>query len=242
MGSQPLSKPAGRRLGLVVALAVEAKALGLPASPMGKVHSCTGGHLAVLSGMGPEAAAEAGRALLAAGAEALLSVGTAGALRGDLQAGDLCIPRKILWREAAYSADEALASHFLAQHPQARREDLLSLAQMLVDRQSKTAYAQQALAVDMESGALAALAKAEGLPFLALRVIVDSVDAVVPDAVRFGVDAVGTPRLPGFLWQLLRRPQDLPRLLRLGGQMQRAAATLRQLRSEWESGELRCGH
>ncbi|WP_308388132.1 5'-methylthioadenosine nucleosidase [Acidithiobacillus sp. AMEEHan] len=242
MGAQSLSKPAGRRLGLVVALAVEAKALGLPASPMGKVHPCADGHLAILSGMGPEAAANAGRALLEAGAEALLSVGTAGALRSDLQAGDLCIPRQILWQERAYSADEVLASHFLAQHPQARRENLLSLAQMLVDRQSKAAYAQQALAVDMESGALAALAAAEGHPFLALRVIVDSVDAVVPDAVRRGVDAVGNPRLPGFLWQLLRRPRDVPRLIRLGGQMQRAAITLRQLGRASEKGGWGCGH
>ncbi|MEY2341349.1 5'-methylthioadenosine nucleosidase [Acidithiobacillus sp. IBUN Pt1247-S3] len=223
-------------------MAVEAKALGLHAARTGVVQDYGAGHLAVLSGMGSEAAIQAGRMLLAAGADVLLSVGTAGALHADLQAGDLCIPEQILWQEGAYPVDVAWASGFSARYPQARRGNLLSVDRVLVDPQTKALHAQAALAVDMESGALAALAVAQGRPFFALRVIVDSADSGLPDAVRYGVDALGRPRLPAFLWQLLARPQDLPQLIKLGRQMQKAEATLRHLRSELERGGSPCEH
>lgn len=230
MGAQPLSEAPGPRLGLCVALAAEARALGVGVHNPRRVQAYAGGDYAILAGMGPEAARSAASALVAAGAQALLSVGTAGALRQDLRAGDLLLPDTILWQGREYPVDQHLAENFPVSFPAAPRGALLTLAAPLATPAAKAQAAAQALAVDMESGAIAALAQELGMPFLALRVIVDSADSRLPQAVLHGVDAFGRPRLPGFVWQLLRRPQDIPALLRLGRQMQAAAATLRHLR------------
>ncbi|MEL5849134.1 MAG: 5'-methylthioadenosine nucleosidase [Candidatus Igneacidithiobacillus chanchocoensis] len=223
-----------------MALATEAQALGVGVHDPRRVQAYAGNNYAILAGMGPEAARSAASALVAAGAQALLSIGTAGALREDFHAGDLLIPEAILWEGAEYPTNPRLAQRFRAHFPAAPRGALLTLAAPLATPATKAQAAAQALAVDMESGAIAALAQELGMPFLALRVIVDSADSRLPQAVLRGVDAFGRPRLPGFVWQLSRRPQDIPALLRLGRQMQAAAATLRHLRGPLQGRAEQC--
>ena len=240
MGAQPVSESPGPRLGLVVALAAEAKALGVATLCPESAQDYGRDDLLVVSGMGADAARRAGQTLLTAGAEALVSVGTAGALQPDLQPGDLCIPEQILWQSQNFPTAPVLVESFQRRFPTARAGALLSLPQVLSDPQEKAKYAEQALAVDMESGVLAALAAQQGVPVLALRVVIDTHDTRLPDAVRYGVDAYGRPQPLRFLRYLLRRPQDLPQLLRLGQQMQKAQATLRQLRRAIQMEECAC--
>ena len=83
-----------------------------------------------------------------------------------------------------------------------------------------------AMAVDVESFAVMQVAKAHNLPGLILRAVLDPVHQSLPEAAVSGVNANGETRIWPVIKGLMRRPQDLPDLMRLGGQKKRACETL----------------
>jgi hopanoid-associated phosphorylase len=86
-----------------------------------------------------------------------------------------------------------------------------------------------ALAVDMESHAVAEVAHAAGRPFLVLRAIADPADQALPRTATVALGPGGEVRLLAVARALLERPAELPALLRLGRQSRRALAALRRV-------------
>jgi adenosylhomocysteine nucleosidase len=89
----------------------------------------------------------------------------------------------------------------------------------------------RALAVDMESAAVAEVAADHGLPFLALRVILDTARDSLPESILRAFDPVaerrhGLRRAWPLLRPLLYAPADWGPLLRLAGQYRRARHAL----------------
>lgn len=201
-------------VGIVCGLASEAAAIGVRAA---------------VSGASAEAAGREAARLAAEGAVALLSVGLAGALAPGLRPGDLLVPARVVERGGrAHAADAGLAAALgLAFEAQA----LLGSDELVADVAEKAALhaATGAVAVDMESHAVARAAAAVGLPFLAIRAIADPADAAIPPVARASVGADGRVRVAATLRALLRRPQDLPALLALGRASAAAHARLRRL-------------
>jgi hypothetical protein len=79
----------------------------------------------------------------------------------------------------------------------------------------------------MESAALARVAGAAGLPFLALRAVTDEVRHTLPDFDRM-TDTAGQ-LTPGWgLLHFLLHPADVPRLVRLWPASRRAGEALRR--------------
>jgi hypothetical protein len=74
----------------------------------------------------------------------------------------------------------------------------------------------------MESLAIAEIAQTHGLPFIAVRVIVDSAGDSLPRAVTAAADSEGHLQVWRLMGELLRTPADLGPLLRLA-QRYRAA-------------------
>ncbi|MFL1461401.1 nucleoside phosphorylase [Roseococcus sp. DSY-14] len=72
-----------------------------------------------------------------------------------------------------------------------------------------------AAAVDMESGFAADLAAAWGIPFAALRAVGDAAADAVPASAMQGLNADGSAAPGRVALALLRRPGDLPGLLRV---------------------------
>jgi adenosylhomocysteine nucleosidase len=93
----------------------------------------------------------------------------------------------------------------------------------------------RAVAVDMESAAVAAVAAEHGLPFLALRVILDTARDTLPPSITRAFDPTaggrpGRPRAAALLWPMLCAPADWGRLLRLAAQYRLARRSLSQCR------------
>jgi adenosylhomocysteine nucleosidase len=82
-----------------------------------------------------------------------------------------------------------------------------------------------AVAVDMESSAVAQSARTHGLPFIAVRAIVDTAKDVVPPAVSAASES-GQVRIGRLLLGLLRSPSDLMPLLRLARRYNAATGSL----------------
>lgn len=223
------------RVGVVTALAPEARALANRALPPRQVVSVGDGAAVWLGGMGQQAAHEAAQALVEAGATALAVFGVAGALSPHLHSGSLLCPSRIIDEHGqlyqptpAWHA--ALGRHLEDAGLSARMTgSLLSLGAPLRDASAKTAMRDrhQAIAVDMESAAVAAVASERHLPFVVLRAIVDERDDDVPGELHDGIDAWGRPRPLAMLLTLARHPGLLPALPRLAARMHKATSALR---------------
>lgn len=190
----------------------------------------------VCAGASHARAAVLARQLVDAGVEALLSFGIAGALDPALASGTLIVAKAVVTDDGGrYDCDrdwqEALRGA-LAETQEACRHGMVAGSSRLCRDPSdkRDLFARTGcLAVDMESGAVAAIAAEAGLPFLAVRALADRAQDALPPLVEEAVKPDGMPALRRVFLSLLRQPSQVPAMLRLARQSERALARLRRL-------------
>jgi adenosylhomocysteine nucleosidase len=229
-------------VGVVCALAAEARHLG-PAPPRAQPLTSLGdGTLLAVSGMGRAAAAQSARALIGAGATALVSWGMAGGLDPALSAGTIFLPSEVISLDGAAVVTarqwrERLGAAIAACRPATRdslTHGLLTQGRLLTSPKAVGSLADKAtlfngmraMAVDMESFAVAEVALANQLPFIAVRVIVDSAADVLPRAVTAAADGEGHLQMWRLMGALARAPADLAPLIRLARRYRAANRSL----------------
>jgi adenosylhomocysteine nucleosidase len=225
--------------GIVAALTAEADTLGplQPGHPGAAanmtIHTLPDGNLLAISGMGPEAALRASHALVAAGAHGLLSFGLAGALDPGLLAGTVLLSETVTdGAGTVYPTDAAWRARLAARAGRdLRGGSLLSLARPLTLPAAKSqAWVRTgAVAVDMESVAIAAVASAGGLKFAVARVVIDTAADAVPGSVTRATDERGEVAYLRLAAGLIRRPVELFALLTLARRYRVALRSLRDL-------------
>ncbi len=220
-------------LGIVAALAAESRSLGAASGDAGAATLLEDGTLLIVSGVGPAAARAGARRLVAERVAALLSWGMAGALDPGLAAGALVLPAEVISPEGLVfkTAPEwrARVSSAMASRHTVCSGRLLTCAEPLGSPAAKSHAFRRAgaVAVDMESSAVAEIAAGARLPFLALRAIVDTAADEVPrSALSALTPEAGALRIGRLLAALARAPQELPALLRLGGRYRSARRAL----------------
>lgn len=221
-------------VGFVVALPAEARTLVRRRIRFNELVELPGGHRLIVSGTGPTHAHNAAARLLEHKVDALVSWGCAAALAPTLNAGDLVLPQQIL---APDGSRHAVCPEW---HERVRKTltpmSLVSTDLLLGNPEivANTAEKQKlhttkgAVAVDMESAAVASVATTQGLPFLAVRAIADSADMNLPNSVTVAVDNRGDINLPKLLGYALAHPAEFLALARLGKAFHAAANTLRR--------------
>jgi adenosylhomocysteine nucleosidase len=219
-------------VGIVCALAAEARHLGPTQRRRAPLSVLSDGTLLAVNGMGGAAAAAGARTLIDAGADALVSWGMAGGLDPALHAGAILLPSEVVQQDRAPIAtasawrerlEQALGAHAPVAHGR-----LLTDAHAIASVETKGALfrATGAAAVDMESYAIGELACAEGLPFLAVRVIVDGAADRLPRPVAAAADAAGQLSIWRLIGALARAPSEFAPLLRLARRYQAASRSL----------------
>lgn len=222
-------------IGIVSALAAEARTLG-PAAPHGiGLRQLADGALLAVSGIGESAAAAAARRLVLAGATALASFGMAGALDPTLVCGAVVLPEEVAaWDGAGADAAVSATSSEWRQRLRAALPAsciavggrLLTSARPLGRAVKADAWRiSRAAAVDMESAAVAQVAGQAGLPFIVLRVIVDTTADELPPAV-IAASGGGQLRIARLLAGLVRAPGDVGSLIRLSARYRIASRVL----------------
>ena len=208
-------------LGIVVALQREAKSLTKKSIPLRTPVKIAEQVVLIVSGMGPQQARAAAQILVQQGATALLSWGTAAALDPDLRSGTLFIPDTIIDSEGhTYSTDTQWKARLVTELSHSLRlanGNLITSFRIISTPQDKHELFKRhkCPALDMESAALAAVAQAESIPFLAIRAIVDTADMVLPNSVISALDNDGKPDIVKLISGLLFQPQDWRALIRL---------------------------
>ena len=86
----------------------------------------------------------------------------------------------------------------------------------------------RALAVDMESAAIARVAQEENVPFFTLRVICDPADEEVPQKLYDCLDKNGNVRPAAVLFSLVRRPSLVLDMQRMGRHFAAARQALKR--------------
>ncbi len=223
------------RVGIVAALAAEARALGAARRGADGLASLADGSLVGVSGMGFEAAARAAERLAQAGCGALMSSGFAGGLDPALAAGTVVVPYTILF-EGAPALDAAAAwRERLVRSLSGTLPTPIASGRTLTCLQPRTSVSGKreafrrtgAVAVDTESYAVAQVAAARRLPFLAVRVIVDTAHDEVPGALVETADAEGRIGARRLLLAILSDSAGIGALLRLSRRYRSARRSLR---------------
>jgi adenosylhomocysteine nucleosidase len=224
--------------GVVAALDFEARRFGARSA-----HS-----LVSVSGIGADNAARAAHSLAAAGAAALLSWGVAGALDPALRSGTAVLPLEVMVAGRRYQTDRLwhgqVAMALQGRVPLVSGALLTSeIAVASAAHKADLFQHSGAVAVDMESAAVAGVAAQLRLPFLALRVILDTARDSLPDSVLRSFEAPPDEAPPGQsrasagtgagassaaprIWPLLCAPGDWGGLLRLAMQYRLAGRAL----------------
>ena len=190
------------------------------------------GGILTIAGMGARRAEAAVRALLAQEVTGLVSWGTAGGLIPELSPGGLILPRIILRADrTCYDVDPAWHGSLrerLEGRVRFHEGPLGESPKVLVTPEDKESFSSRtgAVAVDMESGAIAAVASGAKIPFIAIRAISDAFDSVLPFTVLKSFDKFGRVDKVRLMRGLARHPQDLTRWLRLVRELGSARKTL----------------
>ena len=199
-------------LGIVTGLTAEAKiarSLGVPVRAGGGT---------------PEGAERAAHELVALGVTGLLSFGLAGGLDPELKPGDLIVPNAVV-EDGRIRITNQLLSGCLGE---ARQGMLLAHSQIVVSAAEKAALAKSTLcrAVDLESGAVARVAQANGLPFAVLRAICDDAALSLPPAASAALNSKGAIAISRVALSILLNPLQIPALIALGSDAGRARQAL----------------
>lgn len=190
-------------------------------------------------GIGHQRAAQTARRAfdLLPGAELVIGTGVVGALSSGLKAGDLVLSDRILTIDGDGRIDEQAAKLGDAHIRAAGRSLALAgiayssgailtshrvLATAAEKRRAKETTG--AIAVDMETAAIAAEAGARGLPFVAIRAVLDEVDDDVVGAEM--ADEHGIVRPLAATSFLVRNPGTLLKLPRMMRNLSRATAAI----------------
>lgn len=222
-------------LGIVVALSGEAEPLSQQRLPPNEVIRLNENVQLFISGMGAQAAQQAGQALLKQGAQALLSWGTAVALKPGIKPGQLLLPGNVMTAGKAPVPVSQDWHTLLIEHCtdtfSVCTEPLIATDEILYTAASKQAVRIQsgAVAADMESAAIGILARKNGVKFATLRVIADSASMRLPAWLPGCIDTYGRVRAARFLSSLLLRPDDWIALFKLARGFTTAQARLKSV-------------
>lgn len=219
--------------GIVVALPEELATLTSKRIDKGHCVFIADKILVTYSGTGGKNAQLAAELLIAKGATQLISWGCAAALQDSLKSGDLTLADTLVDSNDAeislnkdwHSYSRNLLAQALTVHT-GRLAESVGIVSSSKEKQHLQVITG-AMALDMESVAIAKIARRNALPFLAIRAIVDPVNMDLPRAIQYAANAQGQIVLSRLLLFLMLHPLELPALIKLGLQFNAAKKTLK---------------
>jgi adenosylhomocysteine nucleosidase len=162
----------------------------------------------------------------------IISFGICAGLSPDVPSGACIIASEIVTPDGHFPADGGWAIRMRKLLPEAVQGRVAGVNSLLRNGAEKSAlYARTgALAADMESGVGAETAQRHNLPFACLRCVADQAVSSLPDAAIVALRENGTIDLAEVVASLIRRPGQIPALIRLARESRTAFAGLLRCR------------
>lgn len=233
------------KIALVAAMPQEARALFPSAdSDSSGVYERLSGTLAdgvyfncLISGPGTDRAGEAARILCKEGPDLLISIGVSGGLAPGLAAGTLVAGTTIMpvnkigeiWRE--HEKDVAARTAVFPEFAEIQCGRLLTSPTPVLTTEDKQQLYDRtgALAVDMESWAVARSAARARIPFVCIRAISDDSERGIPVEAMAGISENGKTRTGPVVKAVLKRPGLVLQLIPLALDYNKALKSLRKI-------------
>ncbi len=164
--------------------------------------------------------------------QGVISIGLAGALSPLLNVGDVVIGEKIITGAEDWECHAGWRNRLASRLADAHQGLVFGSDVIIHQAETKSGLhiTTGALAVDMESQIAARFAASRDLPLAALRVISDDATHVLPPAALVGMRPDGSISIGRVLWSLVKRPTQLPALIRTGRASSKAFAELLRCR------------
>lgn len=158
----------------------------------------------------------------------VISIGLAGALSPHLKVGDVVIADQIITGAENWDCHEGWRVRLMSRLASAHQGHIFGSDMIIEKAETKSGLhaATGALAVDMESQVASRFAASRNLPLAALRVISDDATHILPPAALVAMKPDGGIAIGRVLGSLLRRPQQVPALIRTARSSNRAFAEL----------------
>jgi adenosylhomocysteine nucleosidase len=182
----------------------------------------------VVSGGRNSALAEKIEQAVARGGEAIVSAGICGGLSPNIAVGTVVIGSEIVWNGTRIPTDEVWVMAIAARIQEGICGAIAGSDTIVGTPAAKAALHREtgALAADMESYIAAQVAARHGLPFAALRTVSDGANDTLPAAVSDAIGSDGDVRTSVVLGAVARNPLQIPTLIRLARNTNRAMASL----------------
>ena len=176
--------------------------------------------VATITTMGTDAAAATTEFVLRElGVDHVALIGIAGGLGADVQIGDLLVP------DVVVDYDSGQETHPTPLGGTVAKGRLMTSGELILDYDILRRLADDgAAAIDMETSAVGAVCEREGVPWSVFRGISDHIrDGLVDNSVSSLAKPDGSADIGAVLTYLVRRPWRVPRLAKLGKDMNTAA-------------------
>ncbi|MGB1547105.1 MAG: phosphorylase [Alphaproteobacteria bacterium] len=173
--------------------------------------------------------------LIEQGAGALISFGIAGGLAPALVPGNLVLASAVrISGEGSFDVDLAWRERLCNRLGTAMTPHLGEMVGshrvvQTVGDKARLYGETSSLAVDMESHAVAQVARERALPFLIVRAVADTASMPIPKAALYGIGPKGEARPLAVLKKASLTPSEWPALIHLAGAHQKALGTLRRI-------------
>lgn len=163
----------------------------------------------------------------------VISIGLAGALSPHLKVGEVVIADDIVTGVERWQCHEGWRVRLMSRLATAHQGQIFGSDVIIDQAETKAGLheATGALAVDMESQIAARFAAKRNLPLAALRVISDDATHVLPPAALVAMKPDGRIALGRVLRSLVKRPIQVPALMRTARMSNRAFAELLRCRN-----------
>jgi adenosylhomocysteine nucleosidase len=150
------------------------------------------------------------------GAAGIISFGIAGGLAPHLVAGDWVIGSGVRTEQERHPADPRWARRLIEVLPGAVHAEVAGADAPIANASDKRRLHERlgAVAVDMESHIAGRIAAAHKIPFAICRAVIDAADRDLPPAALVGLRHDGTPDVRAVSRSVVRRPDQLPALVR----------------------------
>jgi adenosylhomocysteine nucleosidase len=157
------------------------------------------------------------QAAIEGGALGIITFGVAGGLASDLAAGDWVIGSGVRTDGERYPADQRWSQRLLAAIPGSVHAEVAGVDAPIAHSSEKLRLHARtgAKAVDMESHVAARIAALHNIPFAICRAVIDPVDRDLPPAAVVELRHDGTPDIPAICRSVMRRPAQIPALVRI---------------------------
>jgi len=229
-----------KKLGIIAALPAEAKCLDQSTLHLVSPVEIQKDIFLCLSGIGYESASNAAKKLLELKIDGLVSWGVAGAIDSSVNSGDLIIADSIISHNKTYLVStewkNKLLRHMQKSSNQLLNGNIASSKEICATTKEKENLLQRtgALAVDMESAAIAEVSRDNKLDFLVIRTIADQANASIPEAVLKHTDNLGNPKLLKFILSCITKPMQIRDLAILAKNYNKALKTLDELAADFK--------